>query len=196
MSKTKRELVLAAAAELFSQNGFHGVGMRTIGEAVGIRGASLYHYFSSKAEILFAIVSASTTDFISTNLPTFQADPDVRRALEQLLRRHIIYFYEHRTEQAVTLRELATFKTIDERRYSEVQSHRRRYQRAIAERIAFAVSQEQIAPIDPHFASYSILGMVNGVNDWFRSSGSATIEQVADTYCDFVTNRLLTPLSK
>lgn len=194
MFKTKREFVLAAAAELFAQNGFHGVGMRAIGEAVGMRGASLYHYFPSKTEILFAIVSASTTDFITTNLPPFLAETDVRQALNDLLRRHIVYFHEHRVEQAVTLRELATFKTIDERRYTEVQRYRRRYQRGIAERIDFAVKDEQIRPIDPQFASFSILGMVNGVNDWFRTTGPTTIDQVADIYCDFVVNRFLTPM--
>lgn len=191
MNKTTREQILSSAAELFAHNGFHGVGMRTIGEAVGMRGASLYHHFSSKSEILYAIVSASTTDFILKNLPGFLAETNVRDALHGLLRRHIVYFYEHRIEQAVTLRELATFRTIDEKRYSEVQAHRRRYQRAIAERIAFAVADGQIVPIDPHFASYSILGMVNGINDWFRSTGGKTIEEVADIYCDFVVNRLL-----
>jgi AcrR family transcriptional regulator len=191
--KTRRDLVLAAAAELFAEHGYHGVGMRAIGDAVGIRGPSLYHYFPSKADLLSAITLASTTEFIDAHLPPFEHDPEVLGALRRMLRAHILYFREHRVEQKVSLRELSTLGAIDPVRHAEVQRGRRRYQRAIESRIAFGVSDGQIAAIDPRLAAFAILGLVNGINDWFRDSGPLTIEQVADQYCGFVVDRLLAP---
>jgi AcrR family transcriptional regulator len=191
--KTTRERVLSAAAALFAEQGFHGVGMRAIGDAVGIRGASIYHYFPSKNELLYAIVMASTSTFIGEQLPRFERDPDVLGALRRMMHAHIIYFHEHRLEQAVALRELPTLKVIDPKRYTEVQRERRRYQRTIERRIAFAVSDGQIPEIDPRLAAFSILGMVNGIQDWFSDSGSKSIDQVAEAYCDYVTDRLLGP---
>ena len=114
--------------------------------------------------------------------------------LDRMLREHILYFHEHRVEQAVALRELPTLKVIDPRGYHGVQSDRRRYHRTIEERIAFAVRGRQIEPIEPRLAAYAILGMVNGIQDWFRDSGPLSIDEVADGYCDFVTNRLLRPV--
>ena len=48
----KREEILAAALERLATRGFHGVGMDEIGEAAGISGPTVYHYYSSKAELL------------------------------------------------------------------------------------------------------------------------------------------------
>jgi AcrR family transcriptional regulator len=48
----KRDEILAAALERLASRGFHGVGMDEIGEAVGISGPTVYHYYSSKAELL------------------------------------------------------------------------------------------------------------------------------------------------
>ncbi|MEZ0051975.1 AcrR family transcriptional regulator [Mycobacterium sp. MAA66] len=64
---TPRDEILDAAGELFTTTGYNGTSTRTIAEAVGIRQASLYHYFKTKDEILCALLSqtvAPTLDFI------------------------------------------------------------------------------------------------------------------------------------
>jgi AcrR family transcriptional regulator len=49
---TRREQILAAAAELFAHRGFHGVGIDDIGAAVGISGPGVYRHFRSKDAVL------------------------------------------------------------------------------------------------------------------------------------------------
>jgi AcrR family transcriptional regulator len=49
---SRREQILAAAAELFARHGFHGVGIDDIGSAVGISGPALYRHFRSKDAML------------------------------------------------------------------------------------------------------------------------------------------------
>ena len=44
---TARDEILDAAGELFTTLGYTGTSTRTIAEAVGIRQASLYHYFKT-----------------------------------------------------------------------------------------------------------------------------------------------------
>jgi AcrR family transcriptional regulator len=48
----KRDEILTAALRLFAERGYHGVGIDEIGEAVGISGPTVYHYVSSKSELL------------------------------------------------------------------------------------------------------------------------------------------------
>src|ERR1044071_6122185 len=50
--QTRRDQILAAAAELFARHGFHGVGIDDIGSAVGISGPALYRHFRSKDAML------------------------------------------------------------------------------------------------------------------------------------------------
>lgn len=54
---TVRDEILDAAAELFSTGGFASTSTRMIATAVGLRQASLYHYFSTKDDILELLLS-------------------------------------------------------------------------------------------------------------------------------------------
>jgi AcrR family transcriptional regulator len=58
---TARDEILDAAGELFTTLGYTGTSTRTIAEAVGIRQASLYHYFKTKDDILCAVLSQTVT---------------------------------------------------------------------------------------------------------------------------------------
>jgi AcrR family transcriptional regulator len=70
---TARDEILDAAGELFTTLGYTGTATRTIAEAVGIRQASLYHYFKTKDDILCALLS-------QTVLPTLSFIPSLLRA--------------------------------------------------------------------------------------------------------------------
>src|SRR3954469_13503412 len=68
---TARDEILDAAGELFTTLGYTSTSTRTIAEAVGIRQASLYHYFKTKDDILCALLSqtvAPTLAFIPSLL--------------------------------------------------------------------------------------------------------------------------------
>ena len=58
---TARDEILDAAGELFTTLGYTGTSTRTIAETVGIRQASLYHYFKTKDDILCALLSQTVT---------------------------------------------------------------------------------------------------------------------------------------
>jgi AcrR family transcriptional regulator len=62
---TARDEILDAAGELFTTLGYTGTSTRTIAEAVGIRQASLYHYFNTKDDILCALLSQTVTPTLS-----------------------------------------------------------------------------------------------------------------------------------
>ena len=51
-SPTRREQILATAAELFASRGFHGVSVADLGAACGISGPALYKHFVSKDAVL------------------------------------------------------------------------------------------------------------------------------------------------
>lgn len=51
----RREQLLAAAARMFCERGFHDVTMEDIGSAAGIAGPSIYRHYTSKADLLLAM---------------------------------------------------------------------------------------------------------------------------------------------
>ena len=52
----RREAIVAKAAELYGQSGFLGSSIADLAEACGMSKSLLYHYFSSKEDILFEIM--------------------------------------------------------------------------------------------------------------------------------------------
>jgi len=58
---TTKERIIDKALTLFSTKGFKGTTVKNIADAVGIKDASLYKHFSSKQEIMDAIVKEAYT---------------------------------------------------------------------------------------------------------------------------------------
>ncbi|WP_218136280.1 TetR/AcrR family transcriptional regulator [Nonomuraea jiangxiensis] len=54
-----REELLAAAAELFTVNGYSATTTREVAERAGIRQATLYHYFRGKEELLAELLEST-----------------------------------------------------------------------------------------------------------------------------------------
>ncbi|MEU6573677.1 TetR family transcriptional regulator [Streptomyces sp. NPDC046805] len=55
--RNRRELIVAAARELFYRNGYANVAMNDIATAVNIRSSALYRHFRGKQELLYAVVA-------------------------------------------------------------------------------------------------------------------------------------------
>src|SRR3954447_8661195 len=62
---SRREQILAAAAELFARHGFHGVGIDDIGAAVGVSGPALYRHFRSKDAMLGEMLTSISEILLS-----------------------------------------------------------------------------------------------------------------------------------
>jgi AcrR family transcriptional regulator len=61
---TRREQLLATAADLFAARGFHGVSVAEIGAAVGISGPALYKHFPGKDAILAEMLVAISEELL------------------------------------------------------------------------------------------------------------------------------------
>jgi AcrR family transcriptional regulator len=85
--------ILDAAAALFYEKGFHGVGVDEIGERVGISGPALYRHFSGKDEILATLFNEAMDELISATAAVFD---DPQRDLERLIRHHVEFSISHR----------------------------------------------------------------------------------------------------
>jgi AcrR family transcriptional regulator len=54
-----REQILVTAKTLFIQQGYHGLAMRQISEALNVSKAALYYHFRDKEELFLAIISGN-----------------------------------------------------------------------------------------------------------------------------------------
>ena len=101
----RREQLLAAAAALFAERGFHDVGIDDIGAAAGISGPGVYRHFASKQALLEALCDRAMTRMLDGARRTRDEHPDADDALRALVDLHADFSVRHRTLLGVWLRE-------------------------------------------------------------------------------------------
>jgi AcrR family transcriptional regulator len=186
--RVRREEVVRAAARIFARDGYAAVGMRDVAEAVGIRGASLYHHFGSKEEILYAICLTVTEEPNELNLPLLDAPGTPTERLTALVRGHLEHLHRRRVEHLVGLHELAAL-TPEHR--AVVDDHRRYYQRRVRDVIAAGMRTGEFGVPDARLAAFALCDMLNGTSGWFHDDGELALEDVVVGYVELAVGRLL-----
>src|SRR5947209_17663937 len=91
---SRREQILAAAAELFARHGFHGVGIDDIGAAVGISGPALYRHFRSKDAMLGQMLDSISHFLLDGGTARADAVEDPEKVLAALVEFHVDFALE------------------------------------------------------------------------------------------------------
>ena len=173
------ERIVSVAARLFASDGYHEIGMREIADALGIRGASLYHHYSSKEEILFAICLAVSEEPVERTLPVLDEAGTPTQRLAALVRGHVLHLVERQVEHLVGRHEMAAL-TPEHR--AVVDGHRRYYQRRVQDAIAAGVRSGELRVADVRLVTLALLDMLNGTSSWYRPDGALPAGVLADTY--------------
>lgn len=83
MGTNSKEAILRAARPMAQAHGYNGLNFRTLADTVGIRAASIYHHFASKADLGAAVARRYWQD-TANDLDRLRADsPDPMTALHQ-----------------------------------------------------------------------------------------------------------------
>lgn len=88
----REQLILEAAERLFHERSFDGVGVDAIAREAGIVGSGVYRHFSSKEEILVALIEQATDALL---MRLGEPDPDPRQELQQLVELHVDFAIKH-----------------------------------------------------------------------------------------------------
>jgi AcrR family transcriptional regulator len=121
---TRREQILAAAAELFARRGFHGVSIDDIGAAVGISGPALYRHFRSKDAMLGEMLTSISEYLLTGGQRTLDTHAEPDRALTELIRFQVDFALDNPALITVQERSLGILTEPDRRR---VRAMQRRY---------------------------------------------------------------------
>jgi AcrR family transcriptional regulator len=93
---SRRDQILATAAELFAARGFHGVSVADLGAACGISGPALYKHFVSKDAVLAEMLVSISEELLGVGRERVAAAPDAAAALAALVDWHVDFALRHR----------------------------------------------------------------------------------------------------
>ncbi|MBH0118783.1 TetR/AcrR family transcriptional regulator [Rhodococcus sp. CX] len=112
----RKEKILAAAAELVAQRGFHAVSMADIGARVGISGAAVYRHFDNKATLLLALFDRSLDGLLREENVIVGRREDIPAALRALIERQVDFVVDEREFARVYYREVEHLPPDDQMR--------------------------------------------------------------------------------
>jgi AcrR family transcriptional regulator len=81
----RRAQILAVAAQLFAQRGFHGVSIADLGAAVGVSGPAIYRHFPGKEALLAELLVGISEHLLAGGREIVAATPDPEQALAALI---------------------------------------------------------------------------------------------------------------
>ncbi|NTV65612.1 MAG: TetR/AcrR family transcriptional regulator [Oscillochloris sp.] len=181
-------IILDEAARLFHERGYGAVGMRTIADVVGVRASTLYHYFESKAHLLYQISLGVARDFAEDLLPILDGPGTPAERLALFIRSHIEWRWRRRHWISTAHHEL---RSLEAEWANEISGYLRDYQHTVQAFIARGVAEGAFQVHNSQLAGIALLDMINGVNGWYRPDGPLTIEQIAAAYADLAVGHLL-----
>ncbi|WP_238412801.1 SACE_7040 family transcriptional regulator [Saccharothrix deserti] len=154
--QTRRDQILAAAAELFARHGFHGVGIDDIGAAVGISGPALYRHFRSKDAMLGEMLTSISERLLEGGQSRVAASNDPEHALRELIRWHVDFALDDPALITVQIRNLANLTDPDRRRVRALQ---RRYVEVWVETIR--KTSPEVEEPTARAAAHAVFGLIN-----------------------------------
>lgn len=182
-SQSMSDQILSSAATLFSARGYHAVGIRELADSVGLSTSTLYHYYSTKQDILFAVINRFVSEF-AHRLTAALRDTSVppRQRLEQAVTDHVVLTVTRREELLVGG---PVQNALDPEQRARITALRRGYRDAVVDVIREGVATGEFRVADPVLTATALLDMLDGVRAWYRPQGALSLPDLAARYREF-----------
>lgn len=156
--RARRTAILRLASELFRDMGYHSATMDRIAEIAGIAKPTLYHYFSSKEEILFSIHLQFITPLIESQKDRVDQGVSSARVSYEVIAEHLQVIVDM---PGMLQTFIENQRELSEERRSEIRENRRAYRHLVEESFRRDVENGTIPPCNTRTVAFSLFGMCN-----------------------------------
>lgn len=153
---SRRDQILATAAGLFAERGFHGVSVVELGAACGISGPALYKHFPSKDAMLAEMLVEISEELLRVGRERSAGARDADDALRELVAWHVDFALHHKPLIVVQDRDWASLPDEARERVRDLQ---RRYVELWADRLREV--HHDLTPRRARAMAHATFGLLN-----------------------------------
>ena len=174
----RRQRILAGAVTVFSRRGFRAASMNDVAAQVGLSKPALYHYVSTKQDLLVAVYEEVLDESLRSAQAIVERAPTTREAVRELIVERVAYTCEHRDLLTICFEEESELppelaEPILERR------------RAFEDLVLQAVETHLLAtgrtlPMAPRTYVNACLGAANWTYKWFDPDGPRSARELGE----------------
>lgn len=167
-----RAEILAAAAESFTEFGYHAATIDDVADRVGATKGRVYHYYRSKADLFLDVHLAAMEMMFDAVGPIAAGDLAPVEKLRAMAVTHAAMIIDNFAFQKVSIqgleRPLISDRSSRHRRMlGEVVAQRDRYEQLFADALAEGVAAGAFVDRPPRLLTKPILGALNWLTIWF-----------------------------
>jgi AcrR family transcriptional regulator len=189
-TEVKREHLLGRAAALFAEKGYEATSLRDVSQAVGVSLAGLYHYFTSKEDLLYQVQYRTFASLLESQERVAAQPGTPEQRFRRLVIGHLAFFDSHRNELKACTYEMESLKGD---LYHTVEAIRRRYYHlvtmVVAELRDGGVHAAHETRYERHVTLF-LFGMLNWIFMWYDPARHGPVDQIGEEMLDLVLNGL------
>lgn len=181
----KLDTILAAAAEIFAEKGYHNASIRDIARSTGVSLSGLYYYFESKEELLYLIQDHALTILLGELEERLAGVRDPHRRLDILIESHLAYFGNNMAEMKVMSHEASSLSG----EFFQRVNGKKKQLTEVASEILRELQPD--SRFDPRVATFALFGMMNWLYTWYKPGRDVSLERVVGEITQIFTNGYL-----
>jgi AcrR family transcriptional regulator len=181
--------VIAAAIAVMSQKGYSGTSIQEVADRVGVLKGSLYHYFSSKEELLFRILDESHEESVVIADAVAALGLEPLDELKDYLTRQSIWYLKNVERANIFFTES---RNLTGDRRDLVKERGVQFEKHMRDLIAAAQEDGQIrSQVNVRLLTRFVIGLFNHVRlRPSRSQGTFTSDQLVSALIELIFNGL------
>ena len=169
-----------AAAKLFDEKGYLETSLKDISKTAKLSKGGIYHYFSSKHEILYFILDNYMDLLLGRLEEELEKIPDDSSKIQYIMSRHLKLYNKKVPEAKALLIEAHSlpskyFKAIAEKqkKYAQISMN------VLSDLFKGKMRKDKLKAI-----SYTLFGMSNSIMYWYDPKGPVTLEELSQIVYD------------
>jgi AcrR family transcriptional regulator len=170
------------ARRQFVVSGYHAVSIRDLAREAGVSLSVLYHYYASKQELLYGVLNDAIDAFdqiLARGMANVDASHDPTASFLVLVESTVEYRAMLPEESLLFISE---FRSLEPQFAERLAGRRDEVGRMFAAAIENGVRAGVFRTPYPDDARRAIVAMLNGIANWYRTSGPLTVEQLMERY--------------
>lgn len=187
--KRRENEVIDAAVEIFHRQGYADTTVEEIANALGILKGSLYHYISSKEDLLFRVLE-EVHEEVGAVMDRVLAEEGLTplQRLHRYVHDQVEYNARHVARISVYYRDM---DQLSEERRALIRGRRKEHERVLVGLVREAQEGGEIPEgLDPKLSVACTFATIIWVYTWYRPGGRTSPAKLADFCADFVVRGL------
>jgi AcrR family transcriptional regulator len=179
-----RKQILATAKSMFIQQGYHGLAMRQISEALGVSKAALYYHFKDKEELFLAILTAYLDDMESLLDQILNGQASGQERIFEFVSAVLHQPAEQRAVIRLASQEMTNLSAAARKNFDQM--YHRKFISKLTQIIQQGIENGEFRPLSAEVATWALMGILYPyfypAHTGDRSLPEATIQTIVEIY--------------